>query len=496
VEGGYEGEGNLDVDPFFADPGSGDYRLGPRSWCTDAGNSDALPPEITTDLDGNPRFHDDAGVVDTGIGYPCVDMGAYERQSDSPYVTVHVPGNFATIQEAIDAGLDGHEIVVAPGTYNEAIDLQGKAIWLHSSDGAEVTIIDAAGLSNSVIACNSAESRHTFVQGFTITGGEAQYDGGGMNVFQSNPTVIDCVFTGNSAGRGGGGMNVFQSNPTVIDCVFTGNSAGGDVYAGRGGGMYINDEGNVAVTNCTFTGNTAGHGGGMALSVTYSSPMVLTNCTFTGNSAKYFGGGLNNLFSSPTVTNCTFTGNTADIYDGGGMYNAGYPCNPTVTNCILWGDEPDEIVNSNSNPIVTYSDVQGGYSGTGNIDADPCFVDVNNPDPNLWNLRLQPDSPCIDEGDNNATYLPATDLDGLPRIIDGDCNEVDVVDMGAYEFNWHGVGDFDNNCFINFFDFSISARYWMTDESFVDIAPPGGDGIVDFQEVAIIADNWLASTMP
>ncbi len=141
--------------------------------------------------------------------------------------------------------------------------------------------------------------------------------------------------------------------------------------------------------------------------------------------------------------------------------------------------------------MVSYSDVQGGYTGTGNINADPRFVD-----PSSGKLRLQPDSPCIETGYNAVTDLPATDLDGHPRIIDGDCDDIDVVDMGAYEFNWHGAGDFDNDCFINFFDFSISARYWMTDDSFVDIAPPGGDGIVDFKEVAIIADNWLAGTEP
>ena len=99
---------------------------------------------------------------------------------------------------------------------------------------------------------------------------------------------------------------------------------------------------------------------------------------------------------------------------------------PTVTNCILWNDTPEEIYNDddpNSVPTVTYSDMQGGYGGTGNIDDDPLFVDAVGGD-----LRLAGGSPCIDAGDN-AAVPPGltTDLDGHPRISHG------TVDMGAYE---------------------------------------------------------------
>jgi hypothetical protein len=99
--------------------------------------------------------------------------------------------------------------------------------------------------------------------------------------------------------------------------------------------------------------------------------------------------------------------------------------------------------------IVTYSDIQGGWFGAGgnNIGADPCFVDAAGS-----NLRLSPVSLCIDTGDNSAADPPATDLDGCPRIIDGDCNDVDVVDMGAYEFNYAYMGDLYYNCRVDFFD--------------------------------------------
>ncbi|GAI49359.1 unnamed protein product, partial [marine sediment metagenome] len=123
--------------------------------------------------------------------------------------------------------------------------------------------------------------------------------------------------------------------------------------------------------------------------------------------------------SSSTLTNCTFSRNTA-FAAGGAVFNLP-GTNPLLTNCILWSDTPEEIYGST--PVITYSDVQGGWPGEGNIDADPLFVDAANAD-----YHLQASSPCIDTGDNTA--IPPSvvdDLDGNPRIING------IVDMGAYE---------------------------------------------------------------
>jgi len=81
-----------------------------------------------------------------------------------------------------------------------------------------------------------------------------------------------------------------------------------------------------------------------------------------------------------------------------------------------------------------YSDIQGGYGGIGNIDADPLFVDEAKGD-----LHLKPFSPCIDAGNNSAPALPTTDIDGDDRKID-DSTVPDtgngtppIVDMGADE---------------------------------------------------------------
>jgi len=72
------GSGNIITDPLFVDLLT-DHRLRPGSPCVDAGDNDAVPAGIVTDLDGSVRFFDDPDTVDTGNGIPpIVDMGAYE----------------------------------------------------------------------------------------------------------------------------------------------------------------------------------------------------------------------------------------------------------------------------------------------------------------------------------------------------------------------------------------------------------------------------------
>jgi len=136
---------------------------------------------------------------------------------------------------------------------------------------------------------------------------------------------------------------------------------------------------------------------------------------------------MGNSSSSTTVANCTFSGNSAG-YNGGGMANS-YG-SPTVTNCILWGDTGGEIYNDASTPTVTYSNVQGGYAGTGNIDADPLFVGAPS------DLHLGAGSPCIDAA--NGPVAPDYDQDGNGRVDDPNSPNTGVgppwADMGAYEY--------------------------------------------------------------
>ena len=169
---------------------------------------------------------------------------------------IQVPGDFSTIQAAINAAASGDEIEVAPGTYTEVIAFQGKAVTLRSSWGSAVTTIDGTGFNESVVRAISGEGSDTVLQGFTITGGSAIL-GGGMRNEGSSPTVIDCIFTGNSALDRGGGMHNLMAHPTVIDSEFINNFA-----AEMGGGMY-NELSNPTVSGCIFRENTSNKGAGM-----------------------------------------------------------------------------------------------------------------------------------------------------------------------------------------------------------------------------------------
>jgi hypothetical protein len=149
-----------------------------------------------------------------------------------------------------------------------------------------------------------------------------------------------------------------------------------------------------------------------------------------------------------TLTNVTFYGNSARLYGGGFLCNFGLSGGSLVlTNSTLWGNTAPSggAQISGCNPIITYSDIQGGRNGTGNIDADPLFVDPEGADsiPGTADdsLRLQPGSPAIDAGSNAALPSDASDLDGdgdttepIPFDIDGNPRVANGrVDMGAYE---------------------------------------------------------------
>ena len=287
----------------------------------------------------------------------------------------------------------------------------------------------------------------------TFASNSASY-GGAMYNGNNNPTLINCTLTSNEAIASGGGMFNNGTSPTLEECTFSGNSAGGSGGAmcntygslkltnctlrvncanNYGGGIY-SDYTNATLVNCTFNGNYSGDaGGGM---YNYRSDLTLTNCIFSGNSGEGNGGGIYCRNNSLTrVINCTFSVNSA--LNGTSLacdsYGSEYPSSVQVTNSIFW-DGAYEIYNRDDSTVnITYSDVQGGYSGEGNIDADPCFADPGYWDANgVWidgDYHLLPGSPCIDAGDPNyIAEANETDLDGRPRILDG------RIDMGAYEY--------------------------------------------------------------
>ncbi|MHC4060626.1 MAG: choice-of-anchor Q domain-containing protein, partial [Planctomycetota bacterium] len=359
-----------------------------------------------------------------------------------------VPSQYATVQDAINACVDGDAVIVAPGTYtgagNRNINFFGKAITVRSTDPNDPNIVAA-----TIIDCNgsgrgfhfhSGEDADSILAGLTITNGYA-YEGAGIYCYDSGPTITNCTISNNTGRWYGAGIYCFYASPTITNCLIGGN------WAERGGGM-CNEGGSPTVSNCTISANRAADGGGGMFS-DYASPTV-TNCTFNGNWAAHEGGGMSNWGGNSTVTNCIFSGNSAGQFGGGGVHNrdadatftnctfientaygsdaggmGNYSSSVSLTNCILWHNWPQQIVGGS----VTYSNVQGGWEGEGNIDADPCLAFSAD-------FHLMAGSPCIDAGTNTPVGgLSTTGIDGNPRPLDGNGDSNAVTDMGAYEYN-------------------------------------------------------------
>jgi len=201
------------------------------------------------------------------------------------------------------------------------------------------------------------------------------------------------------------------------------------------------------LNNCTLNGNSAFSWGG-------ANYGTLNNCTLRGNSASYGGGQ-----SGGTLNNCTLTGNSA-TNSAGGAYIA------TLTNCVVYYNNGSTDPNYYASTFV-YSCTTPSPPGMGNITNEPGFINFAG-----GNLRLQTNSPRINAGDNWSA-AGTTDLDGRPRIVGG------VVDMGAYEFQGTGMGEF----------IGWLQQFGQATDGTADGTDPDQDGLNNWQE-------WVANTNP
>ncbi len=313
----------------------------------------------------------------------------------------------------------------------------------------------------------------------TFDGNTAVTRGGGLWVIES-AQLAHCTFTGNTSYIGGamavGGI-VTASDCTFVDncvggavrisgmltalrCDFVGNSTGDNATPVGGG---VSCYGDALFVACRFSHNTASNrGGGIYLSV---GEVTLVNCLLNDNDSGGPGGGAA-FWSSATLYNCTFSQNTAGS-SGGGVFITS--ATVEMTNCILWANTAtfDEQIRpwDTQPPFVSYCDIQGGWPGLGNIDADPLFVD-----PAGGDFRLSVGSLCLEAG--TCIGLPADelDLDGdgnfdepLPHDFDGEQRRVNTaVDIGSYELQSPpiGPGDLDRDSIVGISDFLLLLAGW------------------------------------
>lgn len=379
--------------------------------------------------------------------------------SQAQAATLNVPADYPTIQAAITASSAGDVVLVETGAYTECIDFLGKAITVRSTQPTDreivaQTIIDGTttGPAYPVVFFYHSEGRDSVIDGFTIKNGSQ----GGVQCLCSSPTITNCIITKNRS-YGGGGIfcwgeteNRYNYYPLITNCDITENDGG----MGYGGGGILVDGSSPTVDHCTIARNVFGGWGfsaGIACSwgngdVTVTNSIItdnisgptygggiygcsrVENCIIANNVAEadpsglewdpdnFYTGGDGGGASQCSLINCTIVGNTAGR-DGGGVSAC------TLCNCIVTGNTAFRYGSQVYLSGAAYCDIQGAYPGIGNIDADPHFVD---PAAGDWRLTL--DSPCINAGNNDVQGLPATDIEGNPRIMGN------RVDMGAYEY--------------------------------------------------------------
>ena len=247
------------------------------------------------------------------------------------------------------------------------------------------------------------------------------------------PFFKNCMFLNGIADQGVCYWIGGQSRVLNEDCVFVDNTirVGGD----RGGAVYGINCGPSYWERCVFAGNLARNHGGAAFfsSILSSSPFITTfsNCAFYNNETlgSGEGGGIFGRWTDLEIKNCTFRANNADY--GGGISVWGAGAIFSVSNTIFWanigrtGSSQIEQWEGGS-ALVGYSQIQGGFSGTGNASTDPLLVPFDAGNPYVTMVQIQDGSPCINTG-SNSFYYGSRDFLGQTRIIDG------VVDKGAYE---------------------------------------------------------------
>src|SRR5262245_22766468 len=199
---------------------------------------------------------------------------------------IRVPADRPTIQQAINASVNGDTVRVSPGLYFEKIDFLGKVIVVTSESGPALTTIDG-DQNGSAVQFFGGETLASQLIGFTIQHGTGDFSSGGISISNSSPTIRgnvirECSGSGirlaNSQGlvesnvidhNNGSGISIGAGAPTVQDNTISFNTAG------DGGGIRCGDA-NARVFRNHIKNNNASFGGGMSI-VGGTTPLIEGN---------------------------------------------------------------------------------------------------------------------------------------------------------------------------------------------------------------------------
>jgi len=359
----------------------------------------------------------EAEYIQNDISGNCIDGNSFyvsmEGNNDNPG-TESDP--FKTIGHALSFVKDDSTItttiyvgngVFSPSTTGEQFPIILPDYVHLIGTSRETSILDAEADSDkeSRVIKIVEECENIKVANFTITGGNAESAGciGGGGILVTHPDLeyvydgpvspVNAVFenlivTDNSAAAGGG-ISIWRvSGPTLSNLIIQENTS--EKY---GGGLMIFTA-VASVTDVTVSGNNCytddSFGGGIIIN---NSEVTLTNVSVTDNTAS-FGGGMSVGNSDVTLTHVTISGNTATT-SGGGFLSTPFS-NNTLTNSIIWNNSPESIY-AFATTTISYSDIQGGWGGEGNIDADPLFCNPDSSD-----FTLAENSPCVGTGESGV----------------------------------------------------------------------------------------------
>jgi hypothetical protein len=336
----------------------------------------------------------------------------------------------------------GNTVKVAAGTYNEKVTFRSYSnIQLrggYPAEGGETqapwtnqTTLDGIGLAaGPVISIPYYTTGNYGYSGLVIDG---------LTIRRGTESTM---------GSSAGGIRTYSVGLTISRCIIENNTNShtsgivGGIYAGA---MYSESSSRVLrIDSCIIRNNSARGAGGVAIDAIAAFQFVLVNTLIYGNQSTVtdpawpfgvggvvIGTGSQMMANNPKIINCTIANNTAahpTVKVGGVAVNLDYGETVTIANSIVWHPGHDDLFGYSGETFdISYSDIEdAGDTGTGVIHTNPSFVGP--PD-----YHLNAGSPCIDTGSNSVSGIPSTDLEGNPRVVDGDGNGTPTADMGAYE---------------------------------------------------------------